>query len=89
MWQHVCNTKYVVIYHVKIFILSLLNFIVILELCIQITRLFGMKMFCYAYNNSRVCMLKFSNTHIKFRKNLFICSGVVKEEASMDNMVIL
>jgi len=48
-----------------------------------------MKMFCYAYNNSRVCMLKFSNTHIKFRKNLFICSGVVKEEASMDNMVIL
>ena len=49
MWQHVCNTKYVVIYHVKIFILSLLNFIVIVEFCIQITRLFGMKMFCYAY----------------------------------------
>ena len=49
MWQHVCNTKYV-IYHVKIFILSLLHFIVVFEFCIQITRLFGMKMVCYAYH---------------------------------------
>jgi len=38
---------------------------------------------------SPVCMFKLSNTHAKFRKNLLICSGVVKEEASIDNMVIL
>ena len=29
--------------------LSLLNFIVIFKFCIQIIRLFGMKMFCCAY----------------------------------------
>ena len=29
--------------------LSLLNFLVIFEFCLQIIRLCGMKMFCYAY----------------------------------------